>query len=67
MVNCILEHKPFYNVFSKYLENMMLPSTFEIFDILKCMEIYNVNSDVTLKRRSLSVSSWIKWIVKLYK
>ncbi|WP_413862296.1 SPOR domain-containing protein [Methanobrevibacter sp. UBA417] len=67
LVNCILEHKPFYNVFSKYLENMMLPSTFEIFDILKCMEIYNVNSDVTLKRRSLSVSSWIKWIVKLYK
>lgn len=66
LVKSILEHKPYYDVFSKYLENSSIPSVEEIFLILKSNKIYNVTSDVTLKRRSLSVRSWIKWIVKLY-
>ena len=62
----ILQHKPFHDVFRFYLNNQRIPSSDEIFDILKQNKIYNVNSDVTLKRRAMSVRNWIKWIVNLY-
>ena len=66
LVSLILEHKPFYDVFEYYLEIGEIPSKDEIFNVLKEDTLYNVNSDVTLKRRATSVRSWIKWIVNLY-
>lgn len=66
LVHLILEHKPFYDVFRMYLENNKIPHVNEIFLILKENNIYNISSDVTLKRRATSVRSWIKWIVNLY-
>ena len=51
---------------SFYLDYHRIPTSDEIFDILKRNKIYNVSSDVTLKRRATSVRSWIKWIVNLY-
>ena len=62
----ILEHKPFYDVFGLYLKNGKIPTSDEIFEVLRNNEIYNVDSEVTLKRRATSVRSWIKWIVNLY-
>ena len=59
----ILKHKPFYNVFSLYASTGSIPDNHEIFETLKKTKIYNVNSQVTLLRRSSSVSSWINWIV----
>lgn len=59
----ILEHKPFYDVFGLYLKNGKIPTSDEIFEVLRNNEIYNVDSEVTLKRRATSVRSWIKWIV----
>ena len=66
LVKLIFQHKPFHDVFGFYLENERIPTSDEIFDILKRNKIYNINSDVTLKRRATSVRSWIKWIVNLY-
>ena len=66
IVKLILQHKPFHDVFRFYLDNHRIPTSDEIFDILKQNKIYNVNSDVTLRRRATSVRSWIKWIVNLY-
>ena len=66
LVHLILEHKPFYDVFKMYLENDKIPYVNEIFEILKENKIYNISSDVTLKRRATTVRSWIKWIVNLY-
>ncbi|WP_156929616.1 DUF7226 domain-containing protein [Methanobrevibacter wolinii] len=66
LVELILEHKPYYEVFTKYLEDKKVPSSQEIFKILKNIKIYNVKSDVTLKRRATSVRSWINWIINLY-
>ena len=66
IVKLILQHKPFHDVFRFYLDNERIPTSDEIFEILKGNKIYNVNSDVTLKRRATSVRSWIKWIVNLY-
>lgn len=62
----ILEHKPFYDVLGLYLESGEIPTSDEIFEVLKENEIYNIGSEVTLRRRATSVRSWIKWIVKLY-
>ncbi|MBQ2962723.1 hypothetical protein [Methanobrevibacter sp.] len=66
IVKLILQHKPFHDVFRFYLDYQRIPTSDEIFDILKKNKIYNVSSDVTLKRRAMSVRSWIKWIVNLY-
>ncbi len=66
IVRLILEHKPFYDVFSQCLKKDRIPSADTIFRILKNNKLYNINSDVTLKRRSQTVRSWINWIVNLY-
>ena len=66
MVKLILEHKPFYDVFKIYLEDTEIPEDKCIITILRNCRIYNIDSDITLKRRSSTVRSWIKWIVNLY-
>lgn len=66
LIYLILEHKPFYDVFGLYLKKGEIPTSDEVFEVLKNNEIYNVDSDVTLKRRATTVRSWIKWIVDLY-
>ena len=66
LVKLILQHKPFYDVFTVYLDYFVVPDTNDIFLILKKSELYNINSDVTLKRRSTTVKNWINWIVNLY-
>lgn len=66
LVELILEHKPFYDVFSLLLRNKSIPSTDEIYFILKENHLYKIDSDVTLRRRASTVKSWIKWIVSLY-
>ena len=66
IVKLILQHKPFHDTYRFYLNNQRIPNSNEIFYILKQNKIYNVNSDVTLKRRATSVRSLIKCIVNLY-
>ena len=62
----ILEHKPFYDVFKAYLDNKRYLNHNEIFDILKNENLYNIKSDVTIKRRASAVKNWIEWILNLY-
>lgn len=62
----ILEHKPFYDVFKVYLDNKRYLNHNEIFDILKNENLYNIKSDVTIKRRASAVKNWIEWILNLY-
>lgn len=65
IVRLILQHKPFYEVFSIYVDEKRVPNKEEIFNVLKRNVIYNIDSDVTLKRRSSTVYNWIKWIIGL--
>ncbi len=65
IVSLILRHKPFHDLFRFFLDNERMPTTDEIFHIFKTNKLYNLNSDVTLKRRAQSASSWIKWILNL--
>lgn len=66
IVKLILEHKPFRDVYKNYLIHGTIPHRDIVADILKENNIYNVKSEVTLKRRATSTRSWIKWIVNLY-
>lgn len=66
LVKLILEHKPFYEVFKMYLHYNEVPNANQIFKILKVCNLYNIDSDVTLRRRSGTVRSWINWIISLY-
>lgn len=66
LVELIFEHKPFYDVFSWVLRNKSIPTTDEIYLILKENHLYKIDSDVTLRRRASTVKSWIKWILSLY-
>ena len=67
LIKLILQHKPYYDIFTKYLEIKRIPDSDTIFEILKNNYIYNIESDTTLKRRSSSARSWIVWIVDLIK
>ena len=66
IVKLILEHKPFRDVYKNYLIHGTIPHRDIVADILKENNIYNVKSEVTLKRRATSTRSWIKWLVNLY-
>lgn len=66
IVKLILEHKPFREIYKSYLIHGTIPHRDIVADILKENNIYNVKSEVTLKRRATSTRSWIKWIVNLY-
>ena len=61
--HCILEHEIFYIIFNRCLENNEIRSDL----IIEIMNQYDLklNSDVTIKRRSSCVSSWMHWIFKL--
>lgn len=66
IVELIFEHKPFYDVFTSILKNKSIPENDDIFLILKENDLYNIDSDVTLRRRASTVKSWINWIISLY-
>lgn len=64
-VRVILEHEVFNKVLKRYLSKYENPSKKEIVDIMKLSNIYNVNSEVTFRRRASTVSSWIDWILSV--
>lgn len=63
--NTILSHKAFNDTLRLYLQNGVMPSTYEIVDIMKQSNLYQVESDSTYVRRSSSIKGWINWIVSL--
>lgn len=65
LIKLILQHKPFYDCFSLYMSKGEFPNSNDIFLILKNSNLYNLNSDVTIKRRSSTVKGWINWIIDL--
>lgn len=65
LVKCILEHNVFLTVLELWLNQGEKPSTDERVQIMKEKKIYGVKSDVTFKRRSRTVGSWLDWILEL--
>ena len=61
IINQILKHKPFYDVYKYYFENKELPSKEIISEIIK-RYVPNM-SDVTINRRASTIKGWIQWII----
>lgn len=64
IIECLLKHKVFHNCIEFYFENNLIPSTDEIVKIMENSNLYNLESEVTIKRRSSTVLNWIKWVIK---
>jgi len=65
LARTILEHKPFYLVLEKYFKTSSLPERWQVIEVMKQCELYNVNSESTYFRRSSTVISWVNWILDL--
>lgn len=61
MIELILKHKPFYEVYQYFSENKSLPSKEFIKNIIK-KYIPNMSED-TVDRRASTIKGWIQWII----
>lgn len=61
----ILEHKPFYLTFKRFLELVKMPNKTEVTEIMKKSALYNVRSEETYKRRASTIVGWLNWIMDL--
>jgi hypothetical protein len=61
----ILSHSVFKQTLELYFENGETPKKAEIVQIMKGLNLYNVNSQTTYFRRASTITSWINWIMNL--
>ncbi len=61
IIQKILSHKPFYDVFKYYLDTNKSYSRRDINEILK--NVIPQMSDETVNRRSSTIRGWIEWII----
>lgn len=66
-VKSILEHKIFNKVFKDYIKLQQIPEKSKIIKYMQKSDLHNVTSNETFWRRASTVSSWINWIISLYK
>ena len=68
LIESILEHEVFNQTFKLTLnDDLKLPSTTKIVEIMKSTKVYNIKSDSTYSRRASTVQAWVKWINELPK
>ena len=61
IINKILSHKPFYDVYKGYLENEEIQSRGVIKENI--LNVIPQLSDETANRRASTVRGWIEWII----
>lgn len=64
-VELILQHRVFSQCLKLYLEKLIMPTKFEIVEIMKISVLYNINAESTFERRASTVSAWIDWVLDL--
>ena len=62
----ILQHKAFYEIFTRSLEQNSIIGQDEIVSIMKSSNLFNIGSESTFKRRSSTIRGWISWIFSLF-
>ncbi len=65
LIESILGHTIFHKTLDLYFSKGNIPSKEEIIEMMRKADLHNVKSSETYKRRSSTVSAWIKWIVSL--
>lgn len=67
LVELILSHRVFREVFEICIETGEMPDKAKVVEIMKRCNLYNIKSEDTFDRRSQSIISWVKWIFGLTK
>ena len=63
-IKLILSHKVFNEALSVYFTKYITPAKFKIVEIMKRSNLYNINSEVTFRRRASTITGWINWILE---
>jgi len=64
-VKLILSHKAFRDTLKLCFDKGDVPSKDEVVEIMKKFGLYNLDSEVTYRRRASTIISWTKWILGL--
>lgn len=67
LVELILSHKVFHEVFRLYITEGIIPPKNRIIKIMKDSNLFNVYSESTFARRASTITGWINWIFQLTK
>lgn len=63
--SCILSHRIFASVLSRYFQTGAMPETNDIVQMMKRSNLYHVVTENTYERRSSTIKGWINWIIGL--
>ena len=61
LIQQILQHKPFYDIYKYYLDNGNLPEKCYIKNVIK--KYIPLMADETTNRRASTIRGWIQWII----
>ena len=61
----ILSHRIFNEILCIYFTRGSAPANDEIMNIMKSLELHNVTSEETFRRRASTVRGWLEWIAGL--
>lgn len=64
-VRLILSRAAFKNTLELYFDKGDVPTKDEVVEIMKNVQLYNIDSEQTYRRRASTVISWINWILEL--
>lgn len=67
LVELILSHQVFKEVFQLTLERGNIPAKAEVVRIMKESNLYQIRSDETFQRRASTITGWVNWIFSLTK
>ena len=62
-VKLILAHKAFKETLRLYLDKGEAPSKYEVVEIMKNSNLYNIGEESTYLRRASTIIGWINWII----
>ena len=65
LVEKILEHQVFKDVYDEYVRNGQTVSKDSVVEKMKQYELYGVTAESTFRRRASTIIGWIKWICEL--
>lgn len=63
IINLILQHKVFYDVYLRTADKTNPLDLDSIVEIMKSNNLYKIESDETYRRRAQTIRSWIGWIL----
>lgn len=64
LVEKILEHQVFKEVYDKYIEDENSVNRQYVVERMKHHQLYGIGAESTFKRRASTIIGWVKWVAK---